>query len=420
MKDAIRRHYYWVIAAVTFCEMTVFGGVLNNFSGLFLLPISQTLEVSRGLCASALSVASFTGFLSNVLSGSLFRRFGHRRLVTLGLLMAAFGLTLLALGQNLWMIGLGAALVGLSRGVCFTAGASNIVGSWFHRRQGVVLGFVTAASGVGGGLFGILLSQIMESNGWRAAHLFNAALMVVSALLVLSLSRNRPSDLQLRPYGEGEVTQSGKQKEQWVGYTMQELVRLPVFYLALFCMLLACVCYYMLSPVLIPYLQDVGLSATQAASVYSLSLLLLTFTKFIYGILVDKIGIRKVAILTLVCCVLSLVAATLVSGLASAYFAAVVISLSFPLTGLVMPVLGGELFGYRTRGNMVGFALAIVNISGTVSSPLINMLYDNIGSYRPVFQVTALVTVLVILLFCLLFRLADRNRKRHDAAHVMI
>jgi MFS family permease len=118
--------------------------------------------------------------------------------------------------------------------------------------------------------------------------------------------------------------------------------------------------------------------------------------------------------------VLSLVAATLVSGLASAYFAAVVISLSFPLTGLVLPVLGGELFGYRTRGNMVGFALAIVNISGTVSSPLINTLYDNIGSYRPVFQVTALVTVLVILLFCLLFRMADRSRKRHDTAHVMI
>ena len=47
MKRIIRQNYHWVIALLAFLEMIVFGGLLNSAS-VFIIPISETLGVTRG------------------------------------------------------------------------------------------------------------------------------------------------------------------------------------------------------------------------------------------------------------------------------------------------------------------------------------------------------------------------------------
>ena len=47
MKAVMKRHYHWVIALIVLLEMFVYVGILNNINGLYVIPVSETLGISR-------------------------------------------------------------------------------------------------------------------------------------------------------------------------------------------------------------------------------------------------------------------------------------------------------------------------------------------------------------------------------------
>ena len=50
-----------------------------------------------------------------------------------------------------------------------------------------------------------LMAELTERYGWRLALVFVCALLAVAAFVALALMRDRPSDLDLPPYGETAV-----------------------------------------------------------------------------------------------------------------------------------------------------------------------------------------------------------------------
>ena len=52
MWSKIKKHYHWIIAAVAIVQMLIYGGVVNNLSNYHMIPICQTMDISR----TALSV----------------------------------------------------------------------------------------------------------------------------------------------------------------------------------------------------------------------------------------------------------------------------------------------------------------------------------------------------------------------------
>ena len=48
MRAKLNAHYHWVIAAMAVLAMLVCGGVGNSLNGITLIPITQSLGVSRG------------------------------------------------------------------------------------------------------------------------------------------------------------------------------------------------------------------------------------------------------------------------------------------------------------------------------------------------------------------------------------
>jgi hypothetical protein len=61
--------------------------------------------------------------------------------------------------------------------------------------------------------------------------------------------------------------------------------------------------------------------------------------------------------------------------------------------------------------------MALVPAASVVTSPIVNILYDRIGSYSPIFLVTAVLAAAVIGLMLLLFALAGKDRKAYEATH---
>ena len=414
MKATIKKHYHWIIVAAVLLELFVYGGIANNLNSLFVIPVTEDLQISRTSFSLPWLLKSIMSFTGALLSGMVLRRFGYRKCVGTLLITGAVGLLLLASSKNVAMLCLGAGIFGLSDGACLTAGPSRIVNSWFYRHRGTVLGCVTAATGLGGSVICIVLTGIMEKNGWQAAYLFDGMLLLAMSVLIWILVKDRPEKMGLKPYGEGESDSKQKKTRntQWEGYDLKDLYRKPFFYLLLAGTALSCFLVYMPFSTAVAHLQDCGLTVQQATSMQSVMLLALAADKLLMGILSDKIGAKWVTILCFVCGIISLVCMAMANGVVISAIAMFLLAAALPITGLTVPLLATELLGYKGQTTSIGISVAMVQVGSMLHGPVIQSTFDAFGSYRPAYWAAAIGLVFVILMYLLTYWLADRDKKK--------
>lgn len=412
--NGLRKHYHWVIALVVLIKLAIYSGILNNIISLHLIPVTEDLGISRGSFSLAFSIRSLVGFFSTLFSGVFFVKYGYRKLASIFLFVAAGAFVLLGSSQNFLMLTLASAILGLGEGFCTTAAASRMINTWFHSHQGMILGLVTASTGLGGSLFSVVLSKVIEAGSWRSSYYLSALLIGITAIIIALCARNRPGDLGLLPFGAGKL-QSKKarkpSKDHWPGYDPKAVMRKPTFYLMIVVVFFSCVCTYAAFSFVAPHFQDCGMSATDAASVQSIMLLSLAAAKFICGSLSDVLGAKFINMFCMLCGSIGLVLLTMVDGMSMAIIACVFFSLGTVMTTITVPLLSSSLFGYKPQGAIIGIFMALVPASSVITCPIVNMLYDRIGSYNPIFLATAVIGILVAVLMVILFIMAGRDRK---------
>ena len=420
MKGYLRKHYHWVIALVVLLEMFAYVGILNNINGLYLIPVTGELGISRGDYSLAFSAKALVGALSVVVSGPLLRRFGYRKMAALFLGVAAAAFLVLSVSRNLFMLYLGVTMIGICEGSCLTASAAFIIGKWFRKYHGSVLGFVTAATGIGGSATCILLTGIINGAGWRQSYVVCGILTAAVGVLIALLIRDEPERLGLRPFGEGErIRIKEKQRkgtERWHGFTLTQLTRMPVFYLTVLEIFLSCLCLYIAFYVIVPYLQSRGFTPEEAASMQSVMLLGMAAFKLLSGVLSDWIGAKSAVGLCLAATTVSFYLLIRADSVASGILAVVVFALALPMTTVAIPLLTASLFGYRAHNTTNGFFLALPAAAAMIASPLTNTVFDRTGSYIPAFRGAFLLSVLVLFLHFPVCLLAKRERKRLEQA----
>ncbi len=418
--NIIKKNYHWVIAAVLLLELGVCVGIYNNTTSLYMIPVTQELGVSRGNVSLAYSARNLCNFLSTLFSGILLVKFGYRRLASTALLVSAGAYVILGSAQNVWTLALACAIIGLSDGFCFIAAASRMVNIWFHTHQGLILGLVAAATGLGGSLLSLILSHRIEAVGWRGSYYLSAILIAATAFLIFLFIRNHPSSMGLLPYGSGNHHGKKPKKEtrdHWYGYEPKDVFRKPTFYLAIIVVFLSDVCLYAAYMVVVPHLQDCDMTASQAASIQSILMLGLAASKLVCGFLSDHIGIKITNTLCMICCVLGLILLTCVNGYAIAIAAVLIFSLGLVMLSVTIPLLSSALFGYHPQGSIVGIFMALPAAASMIILPVVNAIYDRIGSYKPIFLTAAAVGVVTLGLMLLLFVLAGRDRKKYETTH---
>lgn len=419
----LKKHYHWVIAVVVLLQLAIHGGAANNLSGLHLIPVTQALDITRTEYSLAGSIKSIVGVFSTLFSGVMILKFGYRTAVGVGLALSGAAYVLLSGMDSYWTFLAGFALLGVTNGVCTTSGATRIVSAWFHKHRGMVLGLVTAATGIGGSIMSIIQSYAIENISWRASYMTVAVLMFVIAVLVFLLVRNHPTNMGLLPYGDGEQISHKKGKthqDLWSGFTMKKLMKRPTFYLMLAGTFLTCMCIYLAFSFVAPHLQDCGLSAAQASTLHSIMLLLLSGTKFLAGTLSDTIGAKKVTMLCIGFSAVGLAMLASVNGFGFAAAAVVVYSMALPIVSVTIPLLANALFGYQAQAEYTGVFMSMISAASIVAGPLSNAAYDHFGSYRPVFYAAAALSVLLLGLYWLMYRLAEKDQKKMQQAEAPV
>ncbi len=419
LKKLLLDHYHWIIAAVTLLILFIYGGAANNFSSLHIIPVSEALGISRTTFSLIFSVKSIMSMLASYFSGAILKKFGFRATSSFFLLVAAISYVALTFMNSYWIFAVVAFAMGAATAFCGTTGATNIISVWFHRHRGTVLGFVSAATGLGGSVMCIAQNAAMERFTWRGSFALCAILCLITAVLSFIFLRNKPQDMHLEAYGEGEEI-TGKRKRiserAFAGMDMKALYRAPSFYLMILCTFLSCLGVYLVFNTVLPYLKDCGYNATKAASLQSAMMLLFTGTKLLVGFFSDRIGAVKVNLFCVFFGAISIFLLAASQSFALATVAVVLYTIAIPLVTITVPLLAFSLFGYKAQGQYTGMFISVIFAASFLSSPLSNLIHDSLGSYRPAYYLAAIILAVDFVLYLILNKVAKLDNKKHGQA----
>jgi sugar phosphate permease len=195
-------HYGWVMVGVTFLAALVSAGTVGA-PGVFIVPLQKEFGWSTAEISSALSIRFILFGLMAPFAAALLNRYGLRnvtlaaQLIVVSALVASLAMTQVWQLMLLWGV-----VIGIGTGMTALVLGATIAARWFVARRGLVVGILTASVATGQLVFLPLLASLTERLGWRVALTLVCAMLAVSALAVLLVMRDRPSDVGLRPFGD--------------------------------------------------------------------------------------------------------------------------------------------------------------------------------------------------------------------------
>ena len=195
-------HYGWVMVGVTFLAALISAGTVGA-PGVFIVPLQREFGWTTAEISSALSIRFILFGLMAPFAAALLNRYGLRnvtlaaQLIVVSALVASLAMTQVWQLMLLWGV-----VIGIGTGMTALVLGATIATRWFVARRGLVVGIMTASVATGQLVFLPLLASLTERLGWRTALALVCIALGVSALAVLMLMTDRPSDLGLRPFGD--------------------------------------------------------------------------------------------------------------------------------------------------------------------------------------------------------------------------
>jgi predicted MFS family arabinose efflux permease len=195
-------HYGWVVVGTTFLTMLVTAGAVGA-PGVLMLPLQKEFGWQTAEISSALGVRFMLFGLMAPFAAVLINRYGMRRVALSALALIVSGLVLsLAMTQVWQLVLLCGVVIGLGTGMTALVLGVTVATRWFATRRGLVTGLLTASSATGQLVFLPLLAHVSESLGWRMAIVLVCSALGLVTLAMLTLMRDRPSDVGLAPFGQ--------------------------------------------------------------------------------------------------------------------------------------------------------------------------------------------------------------------------
>ncbi len=187
--------YRWVVLGMGF--LAVFGALgFGRFGYSAILPSMQKdLDISTA-AAGSLASWNLAGYvIMATIGGLLASRFGPRKVVAIGSVVAAAGMLLTGLSTGMVTASLGRLITGLGGGGVLVPSVA-LMSAWFDvRRRGMASGIVSSGSSLALVITGPVVPLIIAAggaHGWRLGWYFFAALTFLVGVLTFAFQRDRP------------------------------------------------------------------------------------------------------------------------------------------------------------------------------------------------------------------------------------
>jgi len=335
-------------------------------------------QVTSGNAISKLLIGPLFGFAA----GWIVDRFGPRRLMMAGILMAGGALIGLAHMTALWMFYLFYILNALGY-VCGGPLPNQVLLSrWFSKSRGKAMGFAYLGIGIGGYLVLRLSPWLVTTlGGWRGALQALGIIIIIIALPMAYFVRDEPGVVSELPRSDGGSKRPALQAGGVA--PLGGVFRNPAFYLLAIGSMCSIAAVGGTNQHLKLYFSlDMKFTQDAAASITSTVLFFSIFGRLLMGWLADRIAKKAVMILIYLLVAGSIPLLLMGSSTSALYGFAVLFGLGLGGEYMIIPLMAAELFGVRVLGRLMGVILTADGVAEATSPMLIGYLRDHAASYR--------------------------------------
>ncbi len=399
-----RYFYGWNIVAASFMAHLAYAEQFSSTLGLFFRPFTAEFGWNRTQIATVQTISRIVEAGTAPLIGPLVDKFGARSLLPVGALVAGTALVGVTFVESLWQFylvrGLVAAIGFTLMGNLVTSVAIN---NWFIRMRGRALAISNTGSSISNVVMIPVAVYVIAEHGWREMFWIFA---IITWIVVLApstiLIRRRPEDLGLRPDGVEPNTPQGPapttlMPEQHRApsqetmpepvWTRGEALRAPAFWLIAGCFAISSLAFQGINISLAPYVQDLGYEEALVAAALTTRAIVMAVTLPVVGLVAERANMGPVRalpfILQTIGCVLFLFADQV-------YFlfpALIVYGMGITSLGVTQEVLWANSFGRLSLGSIRSMGFVVTFGFGATGPIVMNLIYDQLGSYRPAFLI---------------------------------
>lgn len=395
MKKTQKRPFYgWYMVAV---GLICYGfGVSPGYYswGVYAQGMIDDLGLSRERFGDIFGIFNLILATSALVAGPAFTRWGLRRVVSAGALLAATGFFVLSRAQSTFGLYLGfAVLVATGMGFSTVLFGQTLAIQWFEKSRARA----TAIIMVGGALVGTLVNfanpYIVEQIGWRGGWGLISGVSVTVALIAALFLRNRPEDRGLERDGAEPLppaneaagsTETQDPPLEGPRWTAAQALRTPHFYVLTIAAVANSLLWGVLSGHGFLHFTELGFTPAAAGAILGIRVGVSTFGR-LTGSMGDFFSSAKILGISLVFAAAGMGGLIYASNVVLAYLCIVLLGLGYGAGYIAVPVIFGDFFGRTAFAGSAGVRYSIVGITLWLGPRWAGAAYDASGSYASTF-----------------------------------
>jgi MFS family permease len=402
--------YGWWIVLVVSILSTYGSGVFYYGFSTFVKPVVNELAWSMTVVSGAFSIYRLEAGIAAPIVGYLLDRIGPQKLVFTGGLVMGCGFIYLSYVHT--VLPFYTAIIFISFGWSACAGASvgnPLVGKWFVEKRGSAIGIYGVARGLAGLLVPVV-AYLIAQYGWRSALVI---LGLMTWMIVLPLSfflKNSPEQCGLLPDGklsgqdfnDDYPTVKAVKPLKELDYSLRQAMATSAFWILTVCLLTHQMTQAAIFVHLIPYVIDMGVDPTSAASVVSIVALTSIIGRYGSGWLSDRFNKKWLLIILFIIQPIGIFSLIRVRHFIDVIPFVLLYSTAYGGTAVVKAIIIGDYFGRKSYGTIYGASQGISTF-GSIAGPLFaGLVYDINGNYHLAFTSFAIIMAFTALLISFL------------------
>ncbi len=401
------RHYGWAMVVGSFVFLMVSWGVVFNSNSLFLVPIENSLGITRAETMIAITLRGIAMTVAAFAAGPLFSRFRFLSVIRVSGIGLVITYALMAWMQTAWQYYVLMVVHVAFMTLCGLIPMAMLVNRWFASQAGAALGIAMMGSGVGGMIFSLVAGQLIPSIGWRNTILvFAVQILIVMLYTQYKLFVYDPEEIGLKPFGYQEKTEAARVH---VVETDEKVWGSVIFWIVAVGIVLMNIGINVLLTNTIPHLESTGISIQTLSVVSSVIMFGMAGGKVLLGILYDVAGMKIASIATSVSFIVGFLGLLLPQYPVAIWLSAIGTGFGGAFNSIAPPVFAQALYGAKNFTKVNAYFQAIGGIGMIVGPMLVGVLYSLTGNYNLTFRV--FLVVMVISVFLWMIFLPSRKKK---------
>lgn len=347
-----------------------------------------------------------------IFAGIITDKYGVKLLMYIGGLLFGLGWFLTGSVTTIPMLYLTFGLIaGSGAGMMYNSSLVTAM-RWFPDKGGKISGLLLSSAAIGpfilSPIVAIIIGKFGVSNAFRILGVVFAVVIFAVGWLLSAAPAN------YRPKGWSPPVMEGTTKDHiGINLNWKQMFKSPLFYLLFLTLVVASTAGTMLvSSASIIAQAQVGLTATAAAIIVSISTLSNFAGRLSFGVIYDKYGAYMALLINLVMTISALLLMTIATNMAFFVFCIIVLGFSFGGLLVVFPPLTSQSFGPKNLG--MNYAIVFLGYSGGafVGPRIASYFKETTGSFTMAYISAAILTAIGIGLVGLILYLNKKKEQK--------